>query len=589
MESLQIFAQQCAEAIANSLDVEVTIVDGGKTRIAGTGKYKIEVGNKIPEYYVLANVIETGKSYVVDNARDNTVCKTCNKKDTCDEKGYISVPIADDNKTYGAIGLLCINEKQLNILLNKKESLFKFLKSMGDLLVSKIKEEEYVRQLKLNNRQLNTIFSSINDGLLLLNDSGMIVNCSDSIYPLTKISKEKILGKKIEEVFENIDIEYLKKNNQNSQFIEVKLKGKKDVFVSLLSDIRINNVFKGTVIVLMEDEKINPLIYKKIHDQQIFTFDDMVGECYEFRKTVEMAKRLSEVDSNILINGESGTGKELFARAIHNHRFGINSPFIAVNCAAIPESLLESELFGYEKGAFTGAKQTGKLGKFELANGGTIFLDEIGDMPLHLQVKLLRVLQERVIERIGGTYPIPINVRVIAATNKNLEKMVEKKEFRQDLYYRLNVLHLNLPSLKQRKSDIPLLIDYFMDKYCSKLDILKKRIENNALNMLVTYEWKGNIRELQNTIEYLCCISTNQLITLNDVRGKIRSYEEDRQYTKDKEIIEITPIKNLEKIEIEKALNIFGHTTEGKLKAAKALGIGKSTLYRKLKEYNIIS
>ncbi|MCQ4924361.1 sigma 54-interacting transcriptional regulator [Tissierella carlieri] len=313
----------------------------------------------------------------------------------------------------------------------------------------------------------------------------------------------------------------------------------------------------------------------------------MIGESQEFTDIIEMSKKAANFTSNVLILGESGTGKELFARSIHNYNKPISTPFIAINCAAIPESLLESELFGYEEGAFTGAKQTGKPGKFELANGGTIFLDEIGDMPLHLQAKILRVLQDRTIERIGGINPIPINVRVIAATNKNLMKMVENKEFREDLYYRLNVFNITIPSLRERPGDIPLLIDYFLDMYCNKFGVAKKGIEAGAMAILINHQWKGNIRELQNTIEYLCCICEDDIIEVENVRSKIPLNDYTEMVIKEDEIIEIIPIDELEKREIKKALDKYGHTTVGKLQAAQALNIGKSTLYRKLKEYNI--
>ncbi len=589
-EELNVFVQQCAEAIGNSLDVEVTIIDDNYIRVAGTGKYKKEVGKKIPEYFVSASVIKTGKSYMIDSARDNEICNKCQEHHNCDEKGHINIPIKDGKKIYGAISILCVNEKQFNVLLKKQKSLQKFLKNIGDLLISKFKENEYVKQLELNNSQFNVIFSSMSDGVLMTDERGVIINCSDAINKLLKLSKNKLLGKNVKELFPNIEMEQIKNNEDNTQFMEIKLKNSKKIFLSLTSPIIIDNVFKGLVIVLMEDTKINTLIYNKMNVHQIFTFHDMIGESEEFTDIIEMGKKAAAFDSNVLILGESGTGKELFARSIHNHNKPVNSPFIAINCAAIPESLLESELFGYEEGAFTGAKQTGKPGKFELANGGTIFLDEIGDMPLHLQAKILRVLQDRTIERIGGINPIPINVRVIAATNKNLVKMVETKEFREDLYYRLNVFHIEIPPLRERPRDIPLLINYFLQMYCDKFGVRKKKIESDAMALLMNYEWKGNIRELQNTIEYLCCICEDEKIYIDDVKTKIHFNDNNDDIVIPLETnkeIEVIPINELERKEIKKALDKYGYTTAGKLQSAKALNIGKSTLYRKIKEYNM--
>ncbi|WP_276536658.1 sigma-54 interaction domain-containing protein [Tissierella carlieri] len=586
-KELYTFVQQCAEAIGNSLDVEVTIIDSNYIRIAGTGKYKKEIGKKIPEYFVSASVIKTGNSYMIDSERDNEVCKRCREYQDCDEKGHINIPITDGKDIYGAISILCLNEKQFDILLKKQNSLQKFLKNIGDLLISKFKETEYVKQLELNNSQFNVIFSSMSDGVLMTDEEGFVINCSDAINKLLRISKGKLLGENVLDFFTNIDMEQIKNNEDHTQFIEITFKNRKKKFLSLVSTIIIDNSFKGIILALMEDTKLNTLIYSKMNTHQIFTFDDMIGESQEFTDIIEMSKKAANFTSNVLILGESGTGKELFARSIHNYNKPISTPFIAINCAAIPESLLESELFGYEEGAFTGAKQTGKPGKFELANGGTIFLDEIGDMPLHLQAKILRVLQDRTIERIGGINPIPINVRVIAATNKNLMKMVENKEFREDLYYRLNVFNITIPSLRERPGDIPLLIDYFLDMYCNKFGVAKKGIEAGAMAILINHQWKGNIRELQNTIEYLCCICEDDIIEVENVRSKIPLNDYTEMVIKEDEIIEIIPIDELEKREIKKALDKYGHTTVGKLQAAQALNIGKSTLYRKLKEYNI--
>ncbi len=581
------FVQQCAEAIGNSLDVEVTIIDSNYIRIAGTGRYKKEIGNKIPEYFVSASVIKTGNSYMIDSDRDNEVCKRCREYQDCDEKGHINIPIKDGNDIYGAISILCLNEKQFDILLKKQDSLQKFLKNIGDLLISKFKEIEYVKQLELNNSQFNVIFSSMSDGVLMTDEEGLVINCSDAINKLLRMSKRKLLGKNVSDFFTNIDMKQIKNNEDHTQFIEITLKNRKKKFLSLVSTIIIDNSFKGIILALMEDTKLNTLIYSKMNTHQIFNFDDMIGKSQKFTDIVEMGKKAAAFNSSVLILGESGTGKEIFARSIHNYNKPTSTPFIAINCAAIPESLLESELFGYEEGAFTGAKQTGKPGKFELANGGTIFLDEIGDMPLHLQAKILRVLQDRTIERIGGINPIPINVRVIAATNKNLIKMVENKEFREDLYYRLNVFNITIPSLRERPEDISLLIDYFLDMYCGKFGVVKKSIEATAMAILMNYQWKGNIRELQNTIEYLCCICEGDIIGVEEVRSKIPLNNCTEMVIKEDEIIEITPIDELEKREIKKALDKYGHTTAGKLQAAQALNIGKSTLYRKLKEYNI--
>ena len=276
----------------------------------------------------------------------------------------------------------------------------------------------------------------------------------------------------------------------------------------------------------------------------------------------------------------------MFARAIHTHSDRCDNPFIAVNCAAIPDNLLESELFGYEEGAFTGAKKGGKLGKFELANRGTIFLDEIGDMSLNLQAKLLRVLQEKELNKIGSKSNTSIDVRIVAATNKDLESMVSKGTFREDLYYRLNVIPISLPSLRERKDDIPLLINYMIKEYSIKLNKHVTGIDEDVLSLLINHRWPGNIRELQNIIEYSVNMSSNSIITMDIILNRIKNIEY-IEVTKSNE--DIRTLDELEKKEIIKAINKYKDYKKDKELIAKALGISRATLYRKIEKYKIIS
>jgi transcriptional regulator with PAS, ATPase and Fis domain len=288
-------------------------------------------------------------------------------------------------------------------------------------------------------------------------------------------------------------------------------------------------------------------------------------------------------NSTVLVLGESGTGKEIFAHAIHYDSNRKDHPFIKVNCAAIPETLLESEFFGYEKGAFTGAVKT-KIGKFELANGGTIFLDEIGDMNLYLQAKLLRVLQEMEIERIGATQTIKIDVRVIAATNRDLKEMIRKGEFREDLYYRLNVVELKIPPLRRRLEDLPTLVNMLIVKFNRKLGRKVKGLSPLAEKMLMNYQWPGNIRELENIIERAMVTNDEDIITQKQLSQYLEHHSGGIGLDGDDEI---SPLEDLEKHEIIKALNKFGGTVEGKKKAALALKISLATLYNNFKRYNI--
>ncbi|MBC7326248.1 MAG: sigma 54-interacting transcriptional regulator [Moorella sp. (in: Bacteria)] len=305
-----------------------------------------------------------------------------------------------------------------------------------------------------------------------------------------------------------------------------------------------------------------------------YTFASIVGRSRCLQEALATARKAATTDSTVLLRGESGTGKELFAAAIHNASRRARQPFVHVNCAAIPDTLLESEFFGYEKGSFTGATQR-KLGTFELADRGTIFLDEIGDMDLRLQAKVLQVLQSGEFRRVGGTTTIKVNVRVIAATNRNLEQLMDKGQFREDLYFRLNVVEINVPPLRERKEDIPLLVDHLLEKIGRKIGKRVAGITEEALVLLEQYCWPGNVRELENVLERaLALAEEGQPVTAADIflpRPRQAGQEE------------LISLAEMERVMIEKALAKFGTSVQGKREAARALGISLSTLYDKLK------
>lgn len=311
-----------------------------------------------------------------------------------------------------------------------------------------------------------------------------------------------------------------------------------------------------------------------------YNFEGIVANSPQMMEVLSLVRKVRNTPSSILICGESGTGKELIARAIHFNSIRKDKPFIAVNCAAIPESLLDSELFGYTKGAFTGA-YADKKGLFEAADHGSIFLDEVDGMSKNLQVKLLRVLQDRTFFKVGSTSPVTVDVRVIAATNQNIEETVKSKEFREDLYYRLNVIKIELPPLRDRTGDIPLLVRYFVNKYSKKLDKNIRRVSNDAMDMLINYKWRGNIRELENVIERAVVIAETDEIKKNDLPHGIMPDSEDK---KDMSLKNFG--KNYEKMHIQHVLNLVGGD---KKKAATLLGLGHTTLWRKMKKYQIPS
>ncbi len=322
-----------------------------------------------------------------------------------------------------------------------------------------------------------------------------------------------------------------------------------------------------------------------------FFFGDFIGESEAIKKISSIVSRVSGTDSTVLITGESGTGKELIARAIHANSPRRNAPMITINCGAIPRELLESELFGHEKGAFTGAHRT-RMGRFELADGGTIFLDEIGDMSPDLQVKLLRVLQEMCFERVGGTKSIHVNVRIISATNKDLKKAIRENVFREDLYYRLNVIPITVPALRDRKKDIPLLVEYFIRKLDEKNSWGIKRFSQDAMAALCRYDWQGNVRELENMMERISVLVEKETVALDDLPDYISGLEP--------ETLDFAPSLDdffengmgfneaVEEHQKKLILHALNKTHWVKAKAAEMLKMKRTTLVEKIKKMNLL-
>lgn len=446
-----------------------------------------------------------------------------------------------------------------------------------------IELNDYTGALRASQRGIENVFNSIQKAILRLDLSGSI----------------KIVNKKATELF-GFNEKYMKEMkiwdlipNWSMILDEIYDKGSlldEDVYVcSRKNKLQLNlsaypiydssmRVFEITCIISDIKQKTRKLTGKILKSQAIYTFDKIIGKSKKLSHIIDYSKKIADSKSTILITGESGTGKEVFAQSIHNYSNRKGKPFIAVNCGAIPKNLIESELFGYEEGSFTGAKRGGYRGKFEASNSGTIFLDEIGEMPLDMQIKLLRVIEEGVINRIGSSNQIPVNCRIIAATNKNLKEEVEKGNFRKDLFYRINVLPVYLPPLKERREDIPLLIDYFMNKTSKHLNKRKVEISPIYMEKLINYYWPGNIRELENIVELI--INAESLEILDDIKYCNNKKLEDNV----KEDIEILNLEIVEKNHIEKVLNKFDGNISS---AAKVLGIGRNTLYRKIKKYSL--
>jgi transcriptional regulator with PAS, ATPase and Fis domain len=340
----------------------------------------------------------------------------------------------------------------------------------------------------------------------------------------------------------------------------------------------------GLVATFTEMRKAQSLAQRIVGSTARFSFGDIIGNAGAMRRQIHLAEAAARSDSSILITGGSGTGKELFAQAIHNAGPRAAGPFVGINCAAIPRELLESELFGYEAGAFTGAKRGGHPGKFELAEGGTILLDEIGDMPLEMQAKLLRVLQERRVQRIGGTRDIRLDARVIATTNRDLGEDVERGRFRQDLLFRLKVIHIPLPSLHERIEDIPLLATHFLELFATRLGKKLRSIDPEVMRALIEYPWPGNVRELENVLESEVNLANDESTTLDQIPEALRHRGRGRAASRtDRVPMGVTSIEDAERELLRAALvQHNGRIPE----VAHALGVSRGTVYNKMRKFN---
>lgn len=454
-----------------------------------------------------------------------------------------------------------------------------YLQTNKGSIEQSILEAKHLLDVKAFEREKTERFKAIlnntKEGIIATDKNGEIIIFNESAEKILNFEKEDVLNRNVSDVFKNSDIAKSFQND-SPEYGKLETNSNKYILVNKVPVI-IKNQLSGMVATFEDITKIQEYektirtnLLKKGHVAK-FKFDDIIGNSTEILKVKEKAIRYSDNSSNILIVGDTGTGKEVFAQSIHNSSSRKNGPFIAINCAAIPATLIESELFGYTSGAFTGANREGKQGLFELSHTGTLFLDEIGETTPELQSRLLRVLQEREVRPIGSDKVIPIDVRIISATNKSLIEEVRNSNFRRDLYYRLNVLSLYLPCLKDRVEDIELFSRYFISKNSPNTQTIK--LTNDAIKSLRDYDWPGNVRELENVIQRLSILFSGQTVSRQDVLDVLDEYVHP-------EIIE-EPLKAIEKEFINKTiLECDGNKTE----AAKRLGISRTQLWRKTKK-----
>ncbi|MDW7674345.1 MAG: sigma 54-interacting transcriptional regulator [Bacillota bacterium] len=586
LEQVKEKGQQVAEAIATVLKMEVEIIDDQLMRIAGTGQVRSSVGSKLLRGFVNKHVLKTGQSIFISNTGEHQICQTCPLATNCFYKAYIVYPIKINNNTIGTLSLIAFNDTQRETLCSSSQSLTEFISRMADLLVGKILERDMWAEKIVIANQLTAIVDSVYEGVVAIDEEGIVTHFNKSAEALVDTSKEAIIGKPVTTVLPGLPLKQVLQDAEGykSKEIFVHLKNLHFHFVSTAKPILDEDgSIVGAVATFKDFSEAQKAAYKIIARQHTINFDDIIGKSKAITQVKRQSAKIAGSNSTVLIVGESGTGKEVFARAIHTASTHANHPFVAINCGAIPESLLESELFGYEDGAFTGAKRGGKPGKIELANGGTLFLDEIGNMSLYLQAKLLRVLQEKQIERVGGTKIIPVDIRVIAATNSNLNKMVDRGEFREDLYYRLSVIPLTIPPLRERKEDIPQLLNHYLKRHSQLLGKTITGFTPQAIQICIDYSWPGNVRELINTVEYAANLEDQELIQPSSLPPRIKK----KSLAAVPVITNLVTIDELEKQAISMALQEFGWTDEGKEQAANVLGISRATIYRKINKYKL--
>jgi transcriptional regulator with PAS, ATPase and Fis domain len=447
---------------------------------------------------------------------------------------------------------------------------------------------------KVSVEMIEIILENAFEWLVVVDNDGRIIYINENYCKFLEVDRNKAIGSHVTNVIENTrmhkvvesgteevaDLQYIKGNYMIANRIPIVVDGE---VIGAFGSV----IFRDTSEWMQMSSHVKNMMSKiQSYIQDIntgvkYNLNDIIGTSEGIKELKDKAQMIAPSDISILIRGESGTGKELFAHSIHQLSERSGQPFIKVNCAAIPEQLLESELFGYEEGAFTGAKKGGKKGKFQLAHKGTLFLDEIGDMPLNMQAKLLRVLQEGEVEAVGASRVHQVNVRIIAATNRPLEKMMEEKRFRSDLYYRINVIPFVIPPLRERKEDIEMLADFFLAKSMKSSGKRIQGFQQEVLDIFTSYSWPGNLRELENVINASTYLSNENQISLSSLPQYMKAGNLYNVESKTlKEIIEDT-----EKKVLEQSLKKF---QEDKRKMASSLGISKSTMYEKLNKYNLL-
>ncbi|EMK5376802.1 sigma-54-dependent transcriptional regulator [Escherichia coli] len=574
--------QRFARMLASVLQLEVEIVDENLCRVAGTGAYGKFLGRQLSgNSRLLRHVLETKTEKVVTQSRFDPLCEGCDSKENCREKAFLGTPVILQDRCVGVISLIAVTHEQQEHISDNLREFSDYVRHISTIFVSKLLEDQGPGDNI--SKIFATMIDNMDQGVLVVDDESRVQFVNQTALKTLGVVQNNIIGKPIR--FRPLTFES-NFTHGHMQHI-VSWDDKSELIIGQLHNIQGRQLF----LMAFHQSHTSFSVANAPDEPHI---EQLVGECRVMRQLKRLISRIAPSPSSVMVVGESGTGKEVVARAIHKLSGRRNKPFIAINCAAIPEQLLESELFGYVKGAFTGASANGKTGLIQAANTGTLFLDEIGDMPLMLQAKLLRAIEAREILPIGASSPIQVDIRIISATNQNLAQFIAEGKFREDLFYRLNVIPITLPPLRERQEDIELLVHYFLHLHTRRLGSGYPGIAPDVVEILRKHRWPGNLRELSNLMEYLVnVVPSGEVIDSTLLPPNLLN----NGTTEQSDVTEVseahlslddaggTALEEMEKQMIREALSRHN----SKKQVADELGIGIATLYRKIKKYELLN
>ncbi|HDY2172073.1 TPA: sigma-54-dependent transcriptional regulator [Escherichia coli] len=574
--------QRFARMLASVLQLEVEIVDENLCRVAGTGAYGKFLGRQLSgNSRLLRHVLETKTEKVVTQSRFDPLCEGCDSKENCREKAFLGTPVILQDRCVGVISLIAVTHEQQEHISDNLREFSDYVRHISTIFVSKLLEDQGPGDNI--SKIFATMIDNMDQGVLVVDADNRVQFVNQTALKTLGVVQNNIIGKPVR--FRPLTFES-NFTHGHMQHI-VSWDDKSELIIGQLHNIQGRQLF----LMAFHQSHTSFSVANAPDEPHI---EQLVGECRVMRQLKRLISRIAPSPSSVMVVGESGTGKEVVARAIHKLSGRRNKPFIAINCAAIPEQLLESELFGYVKGAFTGASANGKTGLIQAANTGTLFLDEIGDMPLMLQAKLLRAIEAREILPIGASSPIQVDIRIISATNQNLAQFIAEGKFREDLFYRLNVIQITLPPLRERQEDIELLVHYFLHLHTRRLGSVYPGIAPDVVEILRKHRWPGNLRELSNLMEYLVnVVPSGEVIDstllppnlLNNGTTEQSDVTEASEAHLSLDDAGGTALEEMEKQMIREALSRHNSKKE----VADELGIGIATLYRKIKKYELLN